>query len=113
MITKYRIISGFVFMVLIIFGVAGLSVFTIPQASRHFGEYRRLARLNVDTSDLEARLRQTTTRVSAFVHGHDTTAIEESVNRAEALTQSVSELEKQANGPQVKATCTAPKWARR
>ena len=56
MTTKYKVIAGFLIMILLLAGVAALSFFKLGQSSDGFEEYRRLARLNLATSDLETNL---------------------------------------------------------
>jgi len=54
MTTKWKIISGFVAMILLIGTVATIGYFSLSDATKAFTEYRRLARLNVRTSDMLA-----------------------------------------------------------
>lgn len=71
MTTKYKIISGFLFMVLLLGGVAFLGYAYIQKASNAFDEYRRLARLNVSTSDLEVGMNKASYEVYRFVENRD------------------------------------------
>jgi methyl-accepting chemotaxis protein len=54
MTTKWKIISGFVTMLLVAGAVAAIGFFSLTSATDAFTEYRRLARLNVNMADLLA-----------------------------------------------------------
>ncbi len=56
MTTKYKVIAGFLIMILLLTGVAALSFLRLGQSSAGFEEYGRLARFNLATSDLETNL---------------------------------------------------------
>ena len=54
MTTKWKIVAGFGLMIVLIGLVAGIGYFSLSGATDSFTEYRRLARLNVRTSDVVA-----------------------------------------------------------
>ncbi|MDL2285646.1 methyl-accepting chemotaxis protein [Desulfovibrio sp. OttesenSCG-928-F07] len=59
MTTKIKIIVGFVFMIVLLAGVATLGYVDVQGSSNAFVEYRRMARFNVGTSDMSATLYRT------------------------------------------------------
>ncbi|MDL2272474.1 methyl-accepting chemotaxis protein [Desulfovibrio sp. OttesenSCG-928-I05] len=56
MTTKYKIIAGFIVMILLQGGMAALGFFGLEKAGNGFIDYRRNARVNVTASDMEAHL---------------------------------------------------------
>ena len=59
MTTKYKIISGFLLMVLLLGGVAVLGYVDLQRSSNGFDEYRRLARFNIAISGVLTALYST------------------------------------------------------
>ncbi len=67
MTTKGKIIGGFVVMVLLIMGMAGLGYYDIQVASEGFVSYRRQANVNVATSDMITNLSQSVAKTYDFI----------------------------------------------
>ena len=67
MTTKYKVIAGFLVMILLLAGVAVLSFLRLGESSTGFEEYRRLARFNLATSDLETNLYDSAYHVYKFL----------------------------------------------
>ncbi|MCC8194036.1 MAG: methyl-accepting chemotaxis protein [Deltaproteobacteria bacterium] len=76
MTTKWKIIGGFVVMILLIMGMAGLGYYDIQTASDGFVSYRRQARVNVATSDMVTNLSQSVAKTYDFISTRDPKAIE-------------------------------------
>ena len=68
MTTKYKIIIGFVVMVLIVGAEVFLGYSGLQQSSNSFTEYRRLARLNVAMSDLGTAMNEATTNFYLYLN---------------------------------------------
>ncbi|MDR2893744.1 MAG: methyl-accepting chemotaxis protein [Deltaproteobacteria bacterium] len=66
MTTKLKIIIGFVVMVVLIGVVAAIGYISLAGATSAFNEYRRLAQLNVRTSDIVAEQRESTSQRRLF-----------------------------------------------
>jgi methyl-accepting chemotaxis protein len=66
MTTKWKIIMGFVVMILLAGAVAAIGYFSLADATATFLEYRRLAKLNVRSVDLLANQYATMADVSLF-----------------------------------------------
>jgi len=76
MTTKFKIIGGFVTMIVLIAGMAGLGYYDIQTASDGFTSYRRQARVNVATSDMMTNLSQSISKTYDFLSTSDPKAIE-------------------------------------
>ena len=68
MTTKYKIISGFVLMVLLLVGVAVLGYTSIQKSSDMFVEYNRLARFNVGSSEMQAAMNDASAYTYAYLY---------------------------------------------
>ncbi len=66
MTTKQKIIAGFVTMIVLMGVVAGIGYFSLSGATESFMEYRRLARLNVRSSDLVSHQLGATSDIRQF-----------------------------------------------
>ena len=77
MSTKWKIISGFVIMILLMSTVAVIGYRGLSSATDAFTEYRRLARLNVSYSDLLANQHASVAAVRLFRIGLDQKLMEE------------------------------------
>ncbi|MCL1915525.1 MAG: methyl-accepting chemotaxis protein [Desulfovibrionaceae bacterium] len=77
MSTKWKIISGFVVMILLMGTVAVIGHLGLSNATDSFTEYRRLARLNVSYSDLLANQHASVAAVRLFRIGLDPKLMEE------------------------------------
>ncbi len=71
MTTKYKIIFGFLLMIVFAGVIAFIGYRNLQQASDDFVEYRRLARLNVYTSDIDTNLNETVAWIFRFVDSRD------------------------------------------
>ncbi|MDL2267425.1 methyl-accepting chemotaxis protein [Desulfovibrio sp. OttesenSCG-928-G15] len=71
MTTKWKIVSGFIVMVILIVVVVVLSYNGLTNSSEHFNEYRRLARLNVGMSDLEGALSRYREHIDSYATTKD------------------------------------------
>ena len=78
MTTKWKIITGFVVMVIIVGTVVFIGYSGIGKSSAGFIEYRRLARLNVAFSDMESAANSANGNLQKFVNTHDPSYIIES-----------------------------------
>ncbi|MDR2893326.1 MAG: methyl-accepting chemotaxis protein [Deltaproteobacteria bacterium] len=67
MTTKWKIIAGFILMILLTGVVAVIGYISLSGATNAFTEYRRLARLNVRTSDLVANQNSATSFMRQFL----------------------------------------------
>ncbi|MDR2893073.1 MAG: hypothetical protein LBV80_08325, partial [Deltaproteobacteria bacterium] len=66
MTTKMKIIAGFVLMIALVGAVAIIGYLSLNSATDAFNEYRRLARLNVRTSDIVSEQRESTSQMRDF-----------------------------------------------
>jgi CHASE3 domain sensor protein len=66
MTTKWKIIMGFVVMILLVGLVAGIGYVSVNNATGAFTEYRRVARLNVHYADLLLQQNACTAAVQLF-----------------------------------------------
>ena len=85
MTTKWKIITGFVVMVIIVGAVVVLGYSGIQRSSSNFNEYRSLARLNVAASDLQVSLLGAGTLLNQYVSSKDEKVIPRAVAYAEGL----------------------------
>ena len=67
MTTKYKIIAGFITMILLSVAISVLGYRNIEQTSGRFEDYRGMARLNVGLSDLGVFLNESISRTNSFV----------------------------------------------
>ena len=67
MTTKFKIIGGFVVMILLLAGMAGLGYYDIEQVSNGFVSYRRQARVNVAASDMVTNIAQSVSKTYDYV----------------------------------------------
>ena len=84
MSTKWKIILGFIVMILLLATVALIGYTSLSGATRVFTEYRRLARLNVLTSDLLANQASAVAAVRLFRITADPKLMDESRNLSKA-----------------------------
>jgi CHASE3 domain sensor protein len=75
MTTKFKIIGGFVIMIILLAGMAGIGYNDIQKSSENFTNYRRQARINVATSDVLINLSQSVAKTYDFVTTRDSKAI--------------------------------------
>ena len=68
MTTKFKIILGFMVMILLIGGMAAIGYLDLGQASDRFSEYRRLARFNVASSDMNTDVNTAVGRIFSYIH---------------------------------------------
>lgn len=94
MTTKYKIIVGFTVMVLITGVVAILGYNGLQSASRGFEDYRALARLDVNMSDVVASMNQTTARTYEYIDSVDPQVAARAISVTERLIQMSSDTEK-------------------
>ncbi len=91
MTTKYKIIAGFVFMVLL---AAGLSVFAwlrLADSSRGFDSYRSEARTGVYANWSDALMREAKDKVSKFIISLDPSMMEQARKDLEACIKYIQE----------------------
>ena len=67
MTTKYKIIGGFIFMIVLVGGVAALSYHELDRSIRSFGEFRRNAHVNTLSSTIAAKLLTSTSQTYSFL----------------------------------------------
>ncbi len=96
MTTKYKIIGGFVLMILLLAGVATLGYLDIEKASDRFLEYRRMARFNVGLSDLESRLNAAGSRTNDFIFSKNADTINGALQLADDFMRLLAETEQSA-----------------
>ncbi|MDL2209513.1 methyl-accepting chemotaxis protein [Desulfovibrio sp. OttesenSCG-928-O18] len=102
MTTKWKIITGFVVMVTIVGAVVLLGYMGIQRSSEGFSEYRRLARLNVATSELEVSLNSATSDMFAYVNSKDEKLIVSAKNNTQQFVKLLDENEQFTQDPEVK-----------
>ena len=93
MTTKYKIICGFVIMVVLQASIAALAYFDIEKASAGFAEYRRLARFNVNASDLKASLNLAVAKTYAFMDSSDKEILAEGVQQCAVFSDLLADTE--------------------
>ena len=100
MTTKYKIISGFVLMILLLAGVGVLGFTSVEKSSDMFVEYRRLARFNVGVSDMQASINEAATYTYSYLYLRDenemktaTAAVDRFVNLSQGIEAEVTREE--------------------
>ncbi len=78
MTTKYKIILGFLLMMVLLGTVSFLGYNGVQRSSEGFTEYRRLARLNVATSNLDSAVYAAAFHISQFLDSRDPADAEKS-----------------------------------
>ncbi|MCL1939313.1 MAG: methyl-accepting chemotaxis protein [Desulfovibrionaceae bacterium] len=76
MTTKFKIIGGFIIMIVLLVGMAVLGYTELQKASDGFVEYRRNARVNVTSSDLQADMFDAAARTYDFLTDYDEKKLE-------------------------------------
>lgn len=71
MTTKWKIVSGFVIMVILIVTIVFIGYRGLHKSSEGFNEYRRLARLNVSISDMEIEVNRIASKLYAYIYNED------------------------------------------
>ncbi|MCL2123515.1 MAG: methyl-accepting chemotaxis protein, partial [Desulfovibrionaceae bacterium] len=71
MTTKYKIVTGFAFMVLLLAGLAVVSYTTLETIATGFSTYRRLSHVNVATSNIDAYMGSMAFSIFRFLDTHD------------------------------------------
>ncbi len=99
MTTRLKIISGFIFMVLLTVGVATLGYLDLQSATSNFEEYRRMARFNVALSDMEARLYRTLAVNYRFMMSTDEKASEEAIGWANEFIKIANTTKNEVSEP--------------
>ena len=82
MTTKVKIIVGFVLMILLLGGLAGIGYRDIQMASEGFIDYHRQARVNVATSDMGMALAKAVSKTYDFSMSRDGKLIDEGLQQA-------------------------------
>ena len=100
MTTKHKIILGFVIMVALQATIAALAYRDIQNASDNFTEYRRLARFNVNTSDLKAALNMAVAKTYIFVDSSIPEAIDEAMQQSGAFSDLLADTEQWIKKPE-------------
>ncbi len=93
MTTKWKIIIGFVVMILLIGIVAAIGYFGLSGATADFTEYRRLARLNARTADLLGHQIASTADINRFRLFVDPAMAEEARTEIKAIQTVVADAE--------------------
>ena len=91
MTTKYKIITGFIVMILLVAGMAALGYYELQQSSNGFISYRSSARANVNASDMEARLYLSVAKTYDYIITKD----QEKLNGATSLADAFAALAKE------------------
>ncbi len=71
MTTKWKIISGFLLMMVLLAAVAGIGYRSLQEASKGFENYRRLAKFNAATNDMETCLNRMAYNTFRFLESKD------------------------------------------
>ncbi|MDL2316593.1 methyl-accepting chemotaxis protein [Desulfovibrio sp. OttesenSCG-928-A18] len=79
MTTKYKIISGFVIMILLTGIVAALGYVGLQRSSNGFLEYQRQARVNVLASDMVGKMNQIVSDINGFTTSEDPKLIQAAI----------------------------------
>ena len=95
MSTKLKIIAGFIVMIALVAGMAALGYYELQKTSDGFTEYSRNARVNVATSDLEARLYLSTAKTYDYVISGDSAKMDEALKLSDAFAALALEAEKE------------------
>ena len=100
MTTKIRIITGFSAVILLLGVMAFFGLSSLKTASNNFVDYRRLASVNVNSSDLKSAIYEIVYYNELYLTGHDPANMEEAGKRVDnaleaiAETRNISRLEK-------------------
>ena len=100
MTTKYKIISGFLMMILLIGVMAFIGYSSLQKASDNFGEYRRLARFNVLLSDGVASMNDALGDVLSYVDLADPALLASTRGKLEAMDRYVKDAEQFVTSPE-------------
>ena len=98
MTTKCKIILGFVIMIALQAIMATVAYRDIQSASDSFIEYRRLARFNVNTSELKAALNMAVGETRAFVDSSDPASIAKGMEQSDAFSSLLTDTEQWVGG---------------
>ncbi|MDL2210382.1 methyl-accepting chemotaxis protein [Desulfovibrio sp. OttesenSCG-928-O18] len=90
MTTKYKIIVGFVVMMVLMGGIAVLGYKDLGDASDRFVEYRRYARINVSLSDVMSNMNGAGTQAFVYLISRDDKALQASMEFMDALDKSIA-----------------------
>jgi len=93
MTTKFKIIGGFITMMVLLAGMAVLGYIEFQQTSDGFVEFRRYAGVNVTSSDLQADLFEATSRTYSFLDDFDEKKMEAALGHADAFIAKAREGE--------------------
>ena len=88
MTTKYKVIAGFLLMLLLLASVSLIAYRGFGSASDRFGEYDRLSKFNVNLSDIESSIYKSAYEVNRAIVTNDFTLMDtggEAIKRAIAL----------------------------
>ena len=85
MTTKYKIIGGFIFMILLVGGVAALSYHELDKSIYSFGEFRRNARVNALSNTIAVKLLTAVGQAHDFLQTPDTAKIDAALKAVDEL----------------------------
>ncbi|MDR2893742.1 MAG: methyl-accepting chemotaxis protein [Deltaproteobacteria bacterium] len=94
MTTKHKIIIGFVSMMVILAVVSFAGYNYLNKSIDGLSEYRRLARMNVSTSDAMVDLLTATTGANAFMSSRDPAVMNSAVTALDSLDKKLAEAQK-------------------
>ena len=99
MTTKFKIILGFVIMILLLGGMAALGFYAIQQASDGYVSYRRQARVNVAVSDMGISLSKSMAKTYDFISSLDEKAMDEGGKEIAKFEQGAVQAEGETSIP--------------
>ena len=99
MTTKWKIVSGFVIMVILIGIIVFLGYRGLQKSSEGFSEYRRLARLNVAISDMEIELNRLAAKLYAYIYNENEEHIDSAKKDLRALQYLIVDSEQFVTQP--------------
>ncbi|MDL2279329.1 methyl-accepting chemotaxis protein [Desulfovibrio sp. OttesenSCG-928-G11] len=92
MTTKNKIISGFIFMMVLLAILVGLGFRSTQRSTENATEYRRLSMLNVGMSDFSTGLQQASANIYAYIHNRDEKLITASQKAADSSRAAVDRM---------------------
>ena len=107
MTTKYKITTGFVFMVLLLMGLAFVGYSTLDKMTGGFANYRRLAYLNTATSDLDTAANVAAFGIYRFLDTHDPKEMAKTRQALDAATKQIEACKQRTHSQTAKEMTAA------
>ncbi|MDL2291032.1 methyl-accepting chemotaxis protein [Desulfovibrio sp. OttesenSCG-928-F20] len=92
MTTKLRIITGFLVLLVILGAMALLGYLSLQTSTNNFNDYRRMANVNVDASDLQSAVAETVYYTQLYLAENDNAMIQEANARIERGQKAIAHL---------------------